>query len=148
MVYNLDSLESADNPLVLFRGIVGSRAYGTQNANSDTDVRGIFVVPSAEYARLAQPPKQVSDERNDRASATTSRFDCDYNGAPCEALYEFVCAFNVVQVRQNLPATASAIDYFDTFLTVAPRAFNCCLARPLNHCGWRRRQDGTPCRRK
>ena len=45
MDYNLDSLESADNPLVLFRGIVGSRAYGTQNANSDTDVRGIFVVP-------------------------------------------------------------------------------------------------------
>ena len=46
MHYNIDSLESADNPLVLFRGIVGSRAYGTQNANSDTDVRGIFVVPS------------------------------------------------------------------------------------------------------
>jgi len=46
-------------------------------------------------------------------------FDCDYNGARCEALYEFVCAFNVVQVRRNLPATASAID-FDTFLTVAP----------------------------
>lgn len=38
---------------MLFRGIVGSRAYGTQNANSDMDVRGIFVVPSAEYARLA-----------------------------------------------------------------------------------------------
>ena len=66
MDYGIDRLESADNPLVLFRGIVGSRAYGTQNANSDTDVHGIFVVPSAEYARLAQPPKQVSDERNDR----------------------------------------------------------------------------------
>ena len=46
MEYSIDSLEVADNPIVLFRGIVGSRAYGTQNANSDTDVRGIFVVPS------------------------------------------------------------------------------------------------------
>ncbi len=50
MAYSIDSLEVADNSIVLFRGIVGSRAYGTQNANNDTDVRGIFVVPSAEYA--------------------------------------------------------------------------------------------------
>ena len=62
MAYSIDSLEVSDNPIVLFRGIVGSRAYGTQNANSDTDVRGIFVVPSAGYARIIQPPKQVSDE--------------------------------------------------------------------------------------
>ena len=74
MSYLIESLEIADNPIVLFRGIVGSRAYGTQNANSDTDVRGIFVVPSAEYARLAQPPKQVSDERNDRTYYSLVRF--------------------------------------------------------------------------
>ena len=48
MKYSIYSLEVADNPIVLFRGIVGSRAYGTQNANSDTDVRGIFIVPSTE----------------------------------------------------------------------------------------------------
>ena len=74
MAYSIDSLEVADNPIVLFRGIVGSRAYGTQNANSDTDVRGIFVVPSTEYARLLQPPKQVSDERNDRTYYSLVRF--------------------------------------------------------------------------
>lgn len=74
MAYSIDSLEVADNPIVLFRGIVGSRAYGTQNANSDMDVRGIFVVPSAEYARLAQPPKQVADERNDRTYYSLVRF--------------------------------------------------------------------------
>lgn len=60
MPYLIERLEIVNNPVVLFRGIVGSRAYGTQNVNSDTDVRGIFVVPFAEYARLAQPPKQVS----------------------------------------------------------------------------------------
>ena len=46
-------------------------------------------------------------------------FDCDYNGARCEALYEFVCAFSAVQVRSNVPAMASVMD-FDRFLTVAP----------------------------
>ena len=80
MAYSIDSLEVADNPIVLFRGIVGSRAYGTQNANSDMDVRGIFVVPSAEYARLAQPPKQVADERNDRTYYSLVRF--------CELMFE------------------------------------------------------------
>lgn len=74
MDYSLESLESADNPRVLFRGITGSRAYGTQNANSDTDIRGIFVAPSAEYARLNLPPKQVSDERNDRTYYSLVRF--------------------------------------------------------------------------
>ena len=71
MACSIDSLEVADNPVVLFWGIVGSRAYGTQNANSDTDVRGIFVAPSAAYARLAQPPKQVSDERYEIAYEPT-----------------------------------------------------------------------------
>ena len=61
MKYSIYSLESADNPIVLFRGIVGSRAYGTQNANSDRNVRGIFVVPSTEYARLLQPPTPFAD---------------------------------------------------------------------------------------
>jgi hypothetical protein len=46
-------------------------------------------------------------------------FDCDYNGARCEALYEFVCAFSAAQVRPNVPAIATVMD-FDRFLTVAP----------------------------
>ena len=65
-MYAYQELEAADNPAVIFRGIVGSHAYGTANAASDTDVRGVFVVPSCEYVRLSPPPKQVSDERNDR----------------------------------------------------------------------------------
>lgn len=74
MEYRLDRLESGDCPFVLFRGIVGSRAYGTWNANSDTDIRGVFAVPSVAYARLAQPPKQVSDERNDKTYYSLVRF--------------------------------------------------------------------------
>ena len=74
MNYTLESLDAAGNPLVIFRGIVGSRAYGTANANSDTDIRGIFVVPSAEYVRLTPPPKQVSDARNDKTYYSLLRF--------------------------------------------------------------------------
>ena len=74
MDYTFESLEVADNTSVIFRGIVGSRAYGTANANSDTDIRGVFVVPSAEYVRLAPPPKQVSDARNDKTYYSLLRF--------------------------------------------------------------------------
>jgi predicted nucleotidyltransferase len=69
MNYDFEKLETHDNPSVIFRGIVGSRAYGTANAQSDTDTRGIFIVPSAEYVRLVPPPKQVSDPHNDIDSA-------------------------------------------------------------------------------
>ena len=39
MPYLIENLEIADNPVVLFRGIVGSRAYGTQNANGALHAR-------------------------------------------------------------------------------------------------------------
>ena len=73
-MYAFHELEAPDNPSVIFRGIVGSHAYGTANAASDTDVRGVFVVPSCEYVRLLPPPKQVSDERNDRTYYSLLRF--------------------------------------------------------------------------
>ena len=46
-------------------------------------------------------------------------FDCEYNGATCEALYEYVCAFSATQIRQNLPTIASVVEH-DHFLTIAP----------------------------
>ena len=69
-----EKLEEAGNPSVIFRGIVGSRAYGTANAQSDTDTRGVFVVPSMEYVRLVPPPKQVSDAKNDHTYYSLLRF--------------------------------------------------------------------------
>ncbi len=46
-------------------------------------------------------------------------FDCEYNGAKCEALYEFVCVFSATQVRQNLPTIASVVEH-NRFFTIAP----------------------------
>lgn len=74
MTYDLQSFESPDCPSVIFRGIVGSRAYGTQNPDSDTDVRGIFVALDSAYARLTPPPRQVSDPKNDRTYYSLLRF--------------------------------------------------------------------------
>ena len=50
------------------------RTCGTQGAACDMDVFGIFVVSSAAYARLIQPPKQVFDERNGRTYDSLVRF--------------------------------------------------------------------------
>lgn len=38
MDYHLESLEAAGNPSVIFRGVVGSRAYGTARPGSDEDI--------------------------------------------------------------------------------------------------------------
>ena len=46
-------------------------------------------------------------------------FDCEYNGARCEALYEYVCAFTATQIRPNLPTIATAAEH-NRCLTVAP----------------------------
>ena len=74
MNYTFEKLGESGNPSVIFRGIVGSHAYGTANAQSDTDTRGVFVVPSMEYVRLLPPPKQISDAKNDHTYYALLRF--------------------------------------------------------------------------
>ena len=64
--YSFQTLHSDGGARVIFRGVVGSRAYGTDRPESDEDIRGVFLVPPLEYALLAAPPEQVADERNDR----------------------------------------------------------------------------------
>jgi len=46
-------------------------------------------------------------------------FDCEYNGAKCEALYEYVCVFTATQIRPNLPTIASVTEH-NRSLTIAP----------------------------
>ena len=122
MDYSLESLESADNPRVLFRGISGSRAYGTQNANSDTDIRGIFVAPSAEYARLNLPPKQISDERNDRTYYSLVRF-CELMSEanpttlemlflPEDCILKTSSAYSVLVANRELFITQKVVDSY------------------------------------
>ncbi|MBS1618929.1 MAG: nucleotidyltransferase domain-containing protein [Bacteroidetes bacterium] len=44
--------------------ISGSRSYGLATATSDTDIRGVYIVPRQQYYGLEYPP-QISNETND-----------------------------------------------------------------------------------
>jgi len=60
---NLNDLLLARHRL-LFECVSGSRAYGTSNAASDTDLRGVFAQPVAEFLAIALPPALIADERH------------------------------------------------------------------------------------
>jgi predicted nucleotidyltransferase len=48
-------------PYVILRCVIGSRAYGLQGEDSDTDRRGIFLPPAALHWSLAGVPDRLTD---------------------------------------------------------------------------------------
>lgn len=118
--YSLKTLMMEENPTVVFRGIAGSHAYGTNNAQSDVDIRGVFVVPSGEYVRLTPPPKQVLDERNDITYYSLLRF-CELllsaNPTALEMLYlpkecvlKTSAIYELLRSRREIFVTQKAVD--------------------------------------
>jgi predicted nucleotidyltransferase len=69
--YTLDYIK--DNQLIIFEGIGGSHAYGTNTENSDVDIRGIFI---AEFDDVlcGNFPEQINDDNNDIVYYEISRF--------------------------------------------------------------------------
>lgn len=59
--------------LLLFECISGSRAYGTNLPESDTDLKGVFVMPKTAFYGLDYIP-QVSSEKNDEVYFELRRF--------------------------------------------------------------------------
>ena len=59
--------------LILFEAVSGSRAYGTNLPHSDTDLRGVFVLPEAEFFGLAYVP-QIANYTNDEVFYELRRF--------------------------------------------------------------------------
>lgn len=53
-----------DKGLIILECISGSRAYGLATPTSDTDIKGVFLLPREAYYGLDYIP-QISDERND-----------------------------------------------------------------------------------
>lgn len=67
----IDDIKS--NHLLLFECISGSRAYGTDLPGSDTDLKGVFILPKHDFYGLDYVP-QVSSERNDESYFELRRF--------------------------------------------------------------------------
>ncbi|MBO9661084.1 MAG: nucleotidyltransferase domain-containing protein, partial [Chitinophagaceae bacterium] len=61
------------NGWLIFEAITGSRSYGLDTASSDTDIRGIFVLPKELFYSLEYIP-QVSNETNDIVYFELGRF--------------------------------------------------------------------------
>ena len=68
------SLDQIRDPsLLLLEVVTGSRAYGTDTPDSDTDLRGIFIMPRSGFFGL-DPIEQVSDDKNDETYYEIGRF--------------------------------------------------------------------------
>ncbi|WP_201981233.1 DNA polymerase beta superfamily protein [Hymenobacter rubidus] len=59
--------------LILFEAISGSRAYGTSLPHSDTDLKGVFILPEARFYGLDYIP-QVANDTNDEVFYELRRF--------------------------------------------------------------------------
>ncbi len=59
--------------LIIFEAISGSRAYGTNLPHSDTDLKGVFVLPEEQFFGLDYLP-QVANETNDEVFYELRRF--------------------------------------------------------------------------
>lgn len=65
--------ELRDRKLIVLECISGSRSYGLQLPGSDTDLKGVFVLPEDEYLGLNYT-EQVSSENNDEMFYELKRF--------------------------------------------------------------------------
>ncbi len=61
------------NGWLIFETVMGSRAYGLDTPTSDTDIRGVYVLPKALFYSLDYVP-QVSNETNDIVYYELRRF--------------------------------------------------------------------------
>ena len=59
--------------LILFEAVSGSRAYGTSLPHSDTDLKGVFVLPEEAFFSLDYLP-QVANDTNDEVFYELRRF--------------------------------------------------------------------------
>lgn len=57
-------LQTTARDHVLFECVAGSRAYGTANADSDTDLRGVFIQAADDFLDLSPPPDLIADARH------------------------------------------------------------------------------------
>jgi predicted nucleotidyltransferase len=62
-----------DQNLILFETVSGSRSFGLETENSDTDIRGVYYLPKEDFFGLNYIP-QISNETNDITYYEIGRF--------------------------------------------------------------------------
>jgi predicted nucleotidyltransferase len=62
-----------DEKLILLSALSGSHAYGLNHADSDIDLRGVFILPQKKLYGF-HTPEQVSDDKNDTIYYELGRF--------------------------------------------------------------------------
>ncbi|MFP9118587.1 DNA polymerase beta superfamily protein [Flavobacterium sp. RNTU_13] len=62
-----------DNNLILFEAIAGSKSFGLETPESDTDIKGVFYMPKALFYGMEYIP-QISNETNDVAYYEIGRY--------------------------------------------------------------------------
>lgn len=67
----VDAVKS--NGWLIFEAIAGSKAYGLDNEKSDTDIRGVFILPKDEFYGMTYTA-QVNNESNDIVYYELKRF--------------------------------------------------------------------------
>ncbi len=73
MSVNMHIEELRAKELIILECLSGSRAYGLHTASSDTDIKGVFLLPKKDFYGLNYI-KQVSDESNDTVFYELGRF--------------------------------------------------------------------------
>lgn len=75
-------IETAINPLkdqnlneyVIYRCVVGSRAFGLDDENSDTDLRGIYLPPAELHWSMYGVPEQIENKENEECYWELQKF--------------------------------------------------------------------------
>lgn len=62
-----------ENKLIILECISGSKAYGLDTPSSDTDIKGVFLLPKSNFYGLEYVP-QVNNETNDIVFYELRRF--------------------------------------------------------------------------
>ena len=71
---SFEKLLSPASDRVIFRGIWGSYAYGTNTPESDRDTIGVFMMEQHHYLAIGDPVRQIADAGNDNRFYTLKNY--------------------------------------------------------------------------
>ncbi|WP_323676188.1 nucleotidyltransferase domain-containing protein [Halorubellus sp. PRR65] len=94
-----------------FYAVAGSHLFGFADADSDVDVRGVHVVPAAEYAYLREPDPDVTVNMHGTTEGFEAYADCDLRSNELKHFGSLLvdANFNVVELVLAAPAVMNGM---------------------------------------